>query len=113
MSDRLSITADSYETRIVGCNIDLDSLDEINAAEPDTYPLGDGWLHAPNGAATMKYDGEYEIHAFRRSYRDDEDVVLDVCGPEIGGEIELDPLEATRLGIALLAAGEAEYDGES
>lgn len=98
------------ETRIIGCSIDLDEIPEIEHDDLDSYPTGDGRLRAPNGAATMKYDGEYQLLPMRRGYRREEDVILDVHHPTINGEIELSPIEAVRLGIALIAHGEAEYE---
>jgi hypothetical protein len=96
--------------RVTGTSFDLADVDEIDRADPDTYPRGEGWLHAQNGAATMKYDGDYEFLVGRSYVSGGVNLHIDLDGGSLGGEIELEPIEAFRLGCALISAAEAEYD---
>lgn len=102
----------SEEMLLVGSPFEdeLRDADEIDGARPETLPSGDGELYAPNGVVTMEYDGEYRFYPTRHGWKPDQGIVLEVSGPGIDGEVELEPLEAPRLGMGLLAHAEAEYD---
>jgi len=97
------------EPALVGFEMDLESLADIENTEPSSYPVGTGRLTAPNGAAKMKYTGEWQFHPKRRSFRDDEDVILEIWNEDIRGEIELTSTEAMRLGSALIGHAESQY----
>jgi hypothetical protein len=103
------------ETRLKNSSFDVGHMERVDPADPDTFPMGEGRLTASNGAAEMKWVGDFSLCPKRRAYREDEDVILDVYhssdGKTISGEIELSSREAHRLGLALVAHAEEINDG--